>query len=160
MTAVGKALLYLELVACFGAATALLATGLVMVPIWVMGAGVEVLGLLGLMSVSDSGPGFWVGLIPLGAVVAGVLGLLGVVRLVHLSSGPGDVLVRPDGTLGLIAAGVLGLCLYSMVVQPTDPRAEPVEFAVLFVMPLLGTLHLLYLARRSVFRRPAVRRKQ
>jgi hypothetical protein len=152
MTSVSKSLLYLEVIVCFGAPTAILAMGVVLLPLWILSVGVKLLAVLGLLSVLDSGPG-WVGPVSIVAVIAGALGMLGVVRLVHLVSSRGDVLARPYRTLGLIVAGLLGIFLYNVVVEPTDPRTDSVQFALLVVLPLTGTAHLLYLARASVFRR-------
>ena len=152
MTAVLKAAFCLELVVCFGPAMSLLILGVMMLPLWVASLGVAVLKSLGLVAVVDSGPGgLWASLVLIGAVVTGVFGVLGVARLVYLLLRPGGVLPRPYATLGLVIAGILGLCLYNGVVQPTDLETEPVAFALLFALPLLGTAHLLYLARRSIW---------
>lgn len=148
-----RAILCVEIAVCFGAAVVVLAMGVVMLPIWVSSAGVELLARLGVVAVLDSGPGSWVGALPIVAVATGAIGFAGIARVIHFVLGLSDALRSPYRTLGMISAGGIGLCLYIGFVQPTNPLAEPLEFAALCVLPVMCTLHLLYLARHRLFRR-------
>ncbi|MET0661472.1 MAG: hypothetical protein ABW110_25320 [Steroidobacteraceae bacterium] len=129
-----KILLLLEVTLCFSPPVLMLATGLFLLPFQV--------------TFWAQDPNLWQGPVMVIAMVAA--GFIGLVTLLFVLSH----LLRPNGVIrrpGWVLSGVL------VGAAPLVPYVFAAELALIALLPLLCTLHIVYLARDMLLR-PAFRR--
>lgn len=146
-----KSLLYVEAVVCFGPLAFVLIFGVLIFPIWT----VMLMGYaFGSFDPVPDGPMLmpWLVIWPMTLVACGLLGLLGLARVLWILSSGIDAPRWRIVTLVLVGIGVFGLIAFNLYEGRVNPFAEPVEFLALFGLPVMGALLLTYLARHRLFR--------
>ena len=152
--------LVLEALVCFGPIGLVLLLGVIFLPAWVS-------MLLAYFSDAESSgltEGPWVVIRPMLVVIGGVIGLIGLVRVLVLLS---SQRAKPGGrrlTLAMVAIGISALLLFHWMgggIPPLGVDAVP-ALLVYWILPAIGIVHFLFLARepllRGVWRRDDTKR--
>ena len=142
-------LLCLEVLVCFGALIPLLLLGTATLPMWIAILQTECFEFVAAKN-SDAVM-LLVAVAPIALVVAGNLGLAGIVRVLYLLSQQPPTTKLHPGTLTLLCSGIAGVVGFNLLEGLRDPLGEPVAFALFFGLPVLATSHLLFLGRRFLF---------
>ena len=144
-----NALLILEALICFGPIAGVMLLGAFFLPLW--------LNMLiaywteTVVPFDPEGSLPWDFIWPMVVVMAGIIGMIGLARVMSivLRSEP-----RPQGrkmTIVLVAIGLGGLTLFNVALGGISPFKAPVASLIYWILPGLGSAHLLYLARDSLF---------
>jgi hypothetical protein len=134
-----------EAVLCFWLVRSSALLGLLLVPFWF-----RLIVNYDPVHVAINDPGRFFPLIAIGQAVLGVLGLAGVTRLLYLIvAGPNRRWRKT--TLLCVAAGMLSVVWFGAQVGLSNVFGEPYVLLTVLVLPMGGSLHLLYLARRALF---------
>ena len=140
--AIWIALLWSEAVLCFGPLLSMLVFGVLLLPIWIFSLVADVTGLLPNVEAAES---IWPGVRDIAIVLCGVLGTAGLITILRaLTTGVAEF--GRWQMLAMVSAGIIAATGF-FVSQPIDMREQPVAFAMFCVLPLFGTVHLLYMAR-------------
>lgn len=144
-------LLSLEALVCFGPIGLVLLLGIIILPFWANMLASYLSGAVEPFDPDERMP--WDGIWPIVVVICGVIGFVGLMRvLMLLSRGPG----KSTGTrltLAMVVIGIAGLVLFHWRgggVPPLSAEAVPV-LLMYWILPAIGTAHFLYLARHSLF---------
>jgi hypothetical protein len=144
-----KSLLFLEAVVCFGPLTVVLFFGVLIFPVWTAMLMAYALGSFD--PVQDGPlPMPWVVIWPMTLVACGLLGLLGLARTLWILSAGVQVPKWRVGTLVMLGVGMLAVVALNLY-DADNPLDDPIEFLALFGLPVMGALHLAYLARHQLF---------
>ena len=151
--------LWLVAVVCFGPLTLMWLLGVLIMPIWI--------ALLAALLVKPEGfaqdPDASIGVValPIGLVIGGLIGLIGIVRVLTLSR-----LERPKSnrlfTLGMVVVGFVTVLAFNQPGMSELSDIISVAGLVNFVLPLAGAAWLLAISRRFLFadtRRTNVKRR-
>lgn len=155
-----RALLILEMLICFGPVGVTVALGCILVPLWLVLAIMPVVAIFGGPLVSQPWLTFWSSIVSALLAIGGALGLVAVF-LTTISVLDGRALL-PSHRKRVIKLGLCGfLALVGFQVSVGGPKSTlltgeglPALF-VYIVLPSLGAMHLIYLARHSLFSREA-----
>lgn len=139
------ALLWSEAVLCFGPLLSMLVFGVFLLPIWIFSLVADVTGLLPQVQAAKS---IWPGVLNIAIVLCGVLGVTGVIIILQTLTTGVAQLARWQ-MLAMVLAGLIGATGF-LLSQPIAVRERPVLFVMFCVLPFVGTVHLLYIARRHV----------
>jgi hypothetical protein len=142
--------LVIEVLVCFGVLIPLLLLGTAALPMWIAILQTECFKFAAAKN-PDAGL-LLLAVAPIALVVAGNLGLAGIVRVLYLLSQHRPAAKRHLGTLTLLCAGIAGVAGFNLLEGPRDLLGQPVAFALYFGLPMLATGHLLFLGRRFLFR--------
>jgi hypothetical protein len=137
---------------CFGPITLVLVPfGLFLLPIWLSILANDVAG--NPMGVHYSaGETIWDTVWPITALLLGLLGLVGLFRILSaLRSEHADTNKRLLTQL-FIASGIVGVVLFNAMVGWINPLEEAAAAMIYWILPLGGTLYFLYVARMTLFR--------
>ncbi len=149
LTPTRKFFLLVEALVCFAPLAFTLFFGVLIFPIW---TGMLFAYSVGLVNPEPEGLGMpWTVIWPMALVICGVIGLLGLARVlgILLSGNPNPR--WPVLTMVLVALGALAVIVFDMYLTP-NPIDHPIQFFVLFALPLGGTVHFTYLVRDAVLR--------
>jgi len=136
-------LLWIEAAVCFGPLFLVLLLGVMFFPLW---ASMVISGLIGTVPWEDgAGATMWDAVWPMIFVLCGLVGVIGLVRTLLVLSRKERPLRRSLTTVMMIAVGLLGLISFD-VRGGGFPSAIP-ALLVYYVLPGIGSAHLLYLAR-------------
>jgi hypothetical protein len=136
------ALLWIEAVLCFGPLVSMLVFGVLLLPIWIFSLIADVTGLLPHVQSAES---VWSGALSVAVVACGVLGTGGLIVILHALT-TGTTRLPRWQTLAMVTLGVIGATGF-LLLQPIDAREHPISFAMFYVLPFFGTVHLLFMAR-------------
>jgi hypothetical protein len=140
-----KILLFFEMLVCFAPAVAFLAMGIFMLPIWVgmLGAAIFKAEYRSAMS-GIEGVAVVVSIL---AVVGGIIGLVGLLRIVSLLFSP-DVPATVSRRIRVyVFVGIATPIVLAIVFFWRDIRL----LFFLSVLPIVASMHILYLARKALF---------
>ena len=148
LTPLRKTLLLVEAVACFAPLAFTLFFGILIFPVW---TGMLFAYWTGLVKPEPDGSlGMpWVVIWPMAMVIWGVVGLLGLARVVGILFSGNPSPRWPILTVTLMALGALAVIVFSAFSAP-NPFEQPIQFIVLFALPIVGIVHFAYLVRRAV----------
>ncbi len=147
---------YLEALICFGPLGLLLALGLLCLPVWAIMLVAKVFGLIG----AEYELTYWSLLRPIGLVSFGVLGLIGLNRVIsHLFGGVPLQQNRTSTTIAVLA-GLFAFIWFNFefwlnteVLQTFIWHQIAIAFAALTLLPGLCTFHILWYSGRDLFDR-------
>ena len=144
MTRVSSTLLWIEAVICFGPLALVLLLGALMFPVWIAMLAVALSNAVVGVPVLDAGGGGspWPVVAPMSFVVSGLVGLAGLFRvLLALTQHEHP---RPSaGTAVMVLVGLVGLVALNLYDTPSSTAA----LLVYVLLPGIGSLHFIYLAR-------------
>jgi hypothetical protein len=145
-------LLYVEAAVCFGPLAAMLSFGVLLFPLW---TGMLLMHLSGAIAVHDpDGLLAWHLLWPMLVVASGVIGLVGLFRVLLLLSREARETRGRALTLWMVLIG--WSALISLNFQEGEwlsLHEEPIAALVCWALPAFCSAHVLYLARRPLFGR-------
>jgi len=142
--------LILEALVCFGPIGLVLLLGVIFLPAWVS----MLLSYFSDAKSSGLTEGPWVVIRPMLVVIGGVIGLIGLVRVLILLSGKR---AKPESrrlTLAMVAIGISALLLFHWMgggIPPLGVETLP-ALMVYWILPAIGIVHFLFLARGPLLR--------
>ena len=142
-------LLIIELLVCFGPAVLVLMLGSFMLPTWVIMFGGHLNGTV-VPSNNDAGLP-WDLILPIAVVVLGLVGMIGLLRVAALVLLARRSAANRIFTLFCVAAGIASLVLFNGMMEGIDPREAFLGSMVFAILPAIGSVHFVFLARRALF---------
>lgn len=146
-----RVLIGLEIIICLGPVLVMLATGVVLFPMWVVmlllfatNPDKFVAGSGGVLAVATS----------IVLSVLGILGAIAVIRLYRLTWQLSPTAASRKVTLALTCAGLVALLSFNVIDGNLSPRAvaaRPWIFLFFFALPLICAGHVLHLVRAKLF---------
>ena len=140
--------LWLVAVVCFGPLTLIWLLGVLLMPIWI--------ALLTALLVKPEGfaqdpdASLWVVVLPIGLVIGGLIGLIGIIRVLTLSRRE-----RPKShrlfTIGMVAVGVVTVLAFNQPEMSELSDLISVAGLVTLLLPFAGAAWLLAISRRFLF---------
>lgn len=141
MTRVSSTLLWIEAVVCFGPIASVLALGALIFPMWAATLGGALIGVVPWLD--GAGVSMWVVVPPMMFVVGGLVGLVGLFRVL-LALTQSEPRPRPSrSTAIMVLIGLAGLVALNLYDRPSNLAA----FLVYALLPGIGSLHFVYLGR-------------
>ena len=137
---------------CFGPiAVTLLPWGVLLLPIWIV-------GLVNDLSGNPMGVGYgpeetiWVSIYPIACLLLGIAGLVGLFRVLSIANAPDSPVRGRRLTQVLVTCGVVSVVIFNGggggIISPFEAA---VPAMIYWVLPLVGTVYFLFVARRRLF---------
>jgi hypothetical protein len=145
-SSVGRALFYLELAVCFGPVVIVWLFGVLLFPIWL----IMIIGYFTGLIPFDEPEGIlpWRVLWPMVMVVGGGIGMFGLMRAIWLAEQDAPKPGWSKTTLLAMLVGVGGLAFFNLY----SSSISFYEGLLLLVLPCVGAIHLVFLARHSLLK--------
>ena len=141
--AIPVALLWVEAIICFGPLVLVLLLGALIFPIWVVMLAAALIGVA--PWVDGAGRTMWDVVWPMMFVLGGAIGLAGLVRILVVLSERDRPAQRSTATTIMVLVGLLALASFNLY-DGVDTE-NLAALLVYVLLPGIGSLHLLYLAR-------------
>jgi len=147
LTPTRKSLLLVEALVCFAPMAFTLFFGVLVFPVWV---GMLFTYWAGFVKMAPDEQGMpWAVIWPMALVICGVAGLLGLARVLGILFSGNPKPRWPVLTLVLMLFGALAVVVFNIFTAP-NPLEKPIEFLLLFALPVAGIAHFTYLVRHTV----------
>jgi hypothetical protein len=149
--ALAKGMLVLEAIICFGPLALILLLGTLVFPVWITTIVNYFSGTLEVWEPDGHLP--WAAIWPTLVVISGYVGMIGLFLVLRALISGIDQAVGGLAALVMVFIGIAGLILFNIQVGGIDPRDDLVAALVYWMLPAIGSAHLLYIARNYLFRR-------
>lgn len=93
----------------------------------------------------------WDDIVPIVLLFLGILGIVGLLRVVSMANQPSHLRQRSPLTLFLVACGIGGLAIANLVWGAVDPLEDLPRAMASWILPLCGTTYFLWIARNDLF---------
>jgi hypothetical protein len=135
--------LWIEALICFGPLAFVVLLGTLIFPFWIMTLAAAITGAG--PWVDGAGRTMWDFVRSMSFVTAGIIGLIGLVRVLLVLSRNEHPPRRSKATVVMVLVGLLALVSFHL--YRGHVGRNPMSFLVYFLLPGIGSAHLLYLTR-------------